>query len=104
MGKAGHIRTVPIPAWVKTAMDGWMKASGITEGVIFRPINKKGRVWGNGMTAKVLWEVVRELSGFSLAMMKKIAHQILRCLGKPVDFFFRYPYVLQLKLAMLRLH
>jgi integrase len=60
MGKAGHMRTVPIPAWVKAAIDEWKAASGITEGAIFRSINKTGRVWGNGMTAKVLWEVVRD--------------------------------------------
>ena len=59
MGKAGHMRTVPIPAWVKAAIDEWKSASGITEGRIFRSINKKGRIWGNGVTAKVLWEVVR---------------------------------------------
>jgi len=60
MGRARHIRTLPIPAWVKTAIDEWKAASGITEGAIFRSINKNGRVWGNGMTAKVLWEVVRD--------------------------------------------
>ena len=60
IGKAGHIRTVPIPDWVKAAIDDWKEASGITEGAIFRSINKAGRVWGKGMTPKVLWEVVRE--------------------------------------------
>jgi len=60
LGKAGHIRTVPIPAWVMDAIEEWMKASGITEGTIFRSINKTGRVWGNGMTPKVLWEIVRD--------------------------------------------
>jgi integrase len=52
MGKAGHVRTVPIPAWVKSAIDEWKAASGIMEGPIFRSINKMGRVWGSGMTAK----------------------------------------------------
>jgi integrase len=27
LGKAGHIRTVPIPAWVKVAVDAWKEAS-----------------------------------------------------------------------------
>jgi len=57
VGKAGQLRAVPIPAWVKGAIDEWKVASGITEGAIFRSINKNGRVWGNGMTAKVLWDV-----------------------------------------------
>ena len=59
LGKAGHIRTIPIPAWVKVAIDEWKDASCVTEGTIFRSINKAGRVWGAGMTPKVLWEVVR---------------------------------------------
>jgi integrase len=32
VGKAGHVRTVPIPAWVKTALDAWTTAAGITDG------------------------------------------------------------------------
>jgi len=59
LGKAGHIRTVPIPDWVKVAVDEWKDAAGIKEGAFFRSINKTGRVLGAGMTPKVLWEVVR---------------------------------------------
>ena len=36
IGKGGHIRTVPIPQWVKAALDEWIRASGVTEGRIFR--------------------------------------------------------------------
>ena len=39
-GKAGHIRTVPIPQWVKAAVDVWSTAAGITKGTVFRSINK----------------------------------------------------------------
>lgn len=59
LGKAGHIRTVPIPAWVRTGVEKWMQASGITSGALFRAIDRKGRVWGTGMTPKVLWEIVK---------------------------------------------
>ena len=76
MGKAGHMRTVPIPAWVKAAIDEWKEASGITEGAIFRSINRTGRVWGNGMTAKVLWEVVRNAA--SKAGITRLAPHDLR--------------------------
>jgi hypothetical protein len=34
------------------------EAGGITWGTL--SINKAGKVWGNGMTPKVLWQVVRE--------------------------------------------
>jgi hypothetical protein len=51
VGKGGHIRTVPIPGWVKTATDAWTQAAGLTHGRVFRAISKTGRVWGDGMTA-----------------------------------------------------
>jgi integrase len=52
LGKAGHIRTVPIPSWVKAAIDERKEAGCITEGALFRSINKTGRVWGTGMTPR----------------------------------------------------
>jgi integrase len=58
--KAGHIRTVPTPLWVKEALDRWTEASGIRDGCLFRSINKSGQIWGGGMTPKVLWEIVKE--------------------------------------------
>jgi len=54
VGKAGHIRTVPIPEWVKAAVDAWTAAAAITEGPVFRAINTAGHVWGDGMSPKVL--------------------------------------------------
>jgi integrase len=60
VGKAGHIRTVPIPLWVKKVVDAWVEAAQITEGRVFRSINKANRIWGNGMTPKVVWEIVKD--------------------------------------------
>jgi integrase len=59
VGKGRHVRTVPIPAWVKNAIDEWTTSAGISEGVIFRGINKKGKVWGPGITSKTIWHVVK---------------------------------------------
>src|SRR5437763_735433 len=59
-GKAGHIRTVPVPSWVKATVDDWTASAGIADGRVFRAINKTGKAWGDGMTAKVIWDVVRE--------------------------------------------
>ena len=36
IGKGGHIRTVPLPAWVKAVLDTWTETSGIKEGRVFR--------------------------------------------------------------------
>jgi len=59
-GKGGHIRTVPMPNWVKTAIDEWAILAGINSGPLFRAINKAGRVWGNAFTPKVIWSIVKE--------------------------------------------
>src|SRR5499427_7622300 len=59
VGKGGHIRTVPIPHWVKTALDQWTRAAGVNEGKIFRAVARKGKVWGHGISQNVVWYVVR---------------------------------------------
>jgi integrase len=59
-GKAGHIRTVPIPDWVMVQLDDWLRAAGIDRGRIFRKVTKMGRVWGDGMTEKAVWHIVKD--------------------------------------------
>ena len=59
IGKGGHIRTVPIPNWVKTAVDQWTRAAGVWEGKIFRAVARRGKVWGSGLSQNVVWYVVR---------------------------------------------
>ena len=44
VGKGGHVRTVPVPTWVKAAVDTWLSAAGVTTGPIFRAINKAQRI------------------------------------------------------------
>src|SRR5437899_11630698 len=59
IGKGGHIRTVPIPEWVKSALDQWTVAAGVTEGRIFRAVAGAGKVWGKGISQNVVWYVVK---------------------------------------------
>ena len=59
IGKGGHIRTVPIPTWVKAALDQWTRAAGVSEGKIFRAVARLGKVWGRGISQNVVWYVVR---------------------------------------------
>lgn len=75
-GKGGHVRTVPIPVWVKAALDRWTAAAGIERGRVFRAIGRTGRVRGDGMTPKVLWEIVR--SAAASAGINKLAPHDLR--------------------------
>jgi integrase len=41
-GKRGRIRTVPVPAWVKMAIDGWKEAAQLTSGRILRAVSQSG--------------------------------------------------------------
>ncbi len=59
VGKGRHVRTVPMPTWVKKAINDWTAAAEILEGVIFRRISKEGKVWGPGITSKSIWHVVK---------------------------------------------
>jgi len=58
-GKGGHIRTIPVPEWVKEAIDSWTVGAGINAGPLLRSINKAGRIWGHGFTPKVIWAIVK---------------------------------------------
>jgi integrase len=60
IGKGGHIRSVPVPFWVKEAIDAWTQAAGISSGRLFRCIRKNGDVWGRWITQNVVWYVVKK--------------------------------------------
>ena len=45
-GKAGHVRTVPVPDWVHGQLSEWTKAAGIETGKVFRRVSSAGRPWG----------------------------------------------------------
>src|SRR3954453_16086879 len=40
VGKHGRVRTVPMPTWVKVAIDAWTAMAGVTDGHVFRPVNR----------------------------------------------------------------
>jgi len=59
-GKAGHTRTIPMPGWVKNVVDQWIQAANITSGKLFRRVHKMGKTWGEKLTEKAVWHVVRQ--------------------------------------------
>jgi site-specific recombinase XerD len=59
-GKGGHIRSVPVPDWVKGVVDRWTAAAQIESGSLFRCVTKYGTVWGKKITEKVIWHIVRK--------------------------------------------
>jgi integrase len=60
IGKGKHIRTVPVPVWTKRPVDRWIEVAGINSGRIFRRLNRFGQVWGEAVTPKAIWHVVKD--------------------------------------------
>lgn len=58
IGKRDKIRSVPMPNWTKAAIDVWSRASGISDGLIFRAVNKGNRVMGNGITPQAIYNII----------------------------------------------
>src|SRR5439155_4814326 len=44
VGKGRHIRTVPVPDWVKRTIDDWLTEAGVTNGRLFRRVCRAGTV------------------------------------------------------------
>jgi len=59
-GKGGHVRTVPVPDWVSQTIAEWVTAAGISSGKLFRCVCRAGKTWGELMTDRVVWHVVKD--------------------------------------------
>jgi site-specific recombinase XerD len=76
-GKAGHVRTIPVPDWVRRLLDDWMKAAGIASGRLFRRVSSADKVWGEGVTEKLVWHVVKEFAA-KIGITKLAPHDLRR--------------------------
>ncbi len=64
VGKHGRVRTVPMPTWVKVAIDAWTSAAGVAEGHVFRAVNRGGQVQVAALSEKIVWQL---LQGYAAA-------------------------------------
>jgi site-specific recombinase XerD len=76
-GKGGHVRTVPVPDWVHGQPSEWTKAAGIETGKIFRRVSSAGRPWGEEVTEKLVWHVVKEFAA-KTGISKLAPHDLRR--------------------------
>ena len=64
VGKGNRVRTVPIPAFAKAALDEWAAAAGgLDAGNVFRPIHKGGWLSGEHITPQAVQDVVKQHAG-----------------------------------------
>lgn len=63
IGKGNKLRSVPMPAWTKAAIDVWLEKAGIAEGNVFRSMNRHGQITGEQMTPQAIRDVVVKFAG-----------------------------------------
>jgi site-specific recombinase XerD len=59
VGKHGRVRTIPMPTWVKVAIDTWTLAAGLVEGHVLRPVNRADQAQGEQVSEKVVWQLLQ---------------------------------------------
>lgn len=60
VGKGNRIRTVAIAAWVKTCIDAWTDKANISDGLIFRGMNRHGQIIGESMSDQAVGDLVTD--------------------------------------------
>ena len=81
VGKGGHIRTVPVPDWVKATVDSWTTAAGLSGGRVFRCVCRVGQHWGEGFTERAVWHVVKHYAAI-LGLAGLAPHDLRRSYAK----------------------
>src|SRR5262245_34056132 len=59
LGKHGRVRTVPVPTWVKMAVDAWISAASIGDGKLFREVHRGDEVQPAALSEKVIWQLLQ---------------------------------------------
>ena len=77
IGKGRHIRTVPVPNWVKETLDMWLNAAGIESGPLFPCVSRAGNPWREGISEKTVWHVVKKIA-ISMNIPRLAPHDLRR--------------------------
>ena len=78
-GKGSRIRSVPMPAWAKAAVDAWTAVAGIDGGRLFRAISQTGEL-GESLTPQAVYLIVK---GYAEKLGIEIApHDLRRTFAK----------------------
>jgi site-specific recombinase XerD len=81
IGKRDKVRSVPMPNWAKVAIDEWSKSAEVSEGLIFRAVNKGDNVVGSGITPQAIYNII---VGYAEDLKKKgvAPHDLRRTFAK----------------------
>jgi integrase len=81
IGKGGRIRSVPMPGFAKAAIDAWMAAAGITDGLVFRSMNNRHELTGNPLLAQNIMDAVIRY-GAEIGADRLAPHDLRRTFAK----------------------
>lgn len=74
-----------VPEWVKATVDIWTTAAGLSGGRVFRCVCRAGKYWGDGVTERLVWHVVKQYAA-KLSLTGLAPHDLRRyaeCLIMP---------------------
>lgn len=81
VGKRNKLRSVPMPNWAKQAIDQYACAGALTDGIVFRRVNKGGRFTGERMTEQAIYNAVFFYAN-ALQFGKLAPHDLRRTFAK----------------------
>jgi len=81
IGKRNKIRSVPMPNWTKQAIEEYAIAADLGEGIVFRPVNKGGRMAGERMSEQGIYNLVAQYAE-ALGLGKIAPHDLRRSFAK----------------------
>jgi len=80
-GKGNRVRTIPIPSWVKVAIDEWTSSANISSGLLFQSIHKGDAISHAAMTPQAVRDVVK-FYGDQIGKPELAAHDLRRTFAK----------------------
>jgi len=66
---------------VKTTIDEWLAAAAISAGRVFRCVCRAGKHWGDGVTERLVWHVVKQYAR-KLELTQVAPHDLRRSCAK----------------------
>ena len=81
VGKHSRVRTVPMPTWVKVAVDAWTGVAYLTSGRLFRRVNRGDRVHGAVMTEKTVRHMLEKYAD-AIGVPEIAPHDLRRTCAK----------------------
>lgn len=79
-GKGGRIRSVPVPSWVKAAVDSWSAACGFSTGRILRGMNRHNQITHDSLSGNAILDIAMR-HGREIGVEVK-AHDLRRTCAK----------------------